>query len=887
MLDNITKKNIDDCRDVLVGKVPDPKSQIEQITLALIYKFMDDMDKEAVEKFKGKAKFFSGEYAKYGWRKLFDPSLSGQDMLALYSEALEKLNTNPNIPELFRNIFKNAYLPYRDPSTLKLFLKYINEFEYSHSEKLGDAFEYLLSVMGSQGDAGQFRTPRHIIDFVTACVNPQKNETILDPACGTAGFLLSAFKHIRNQNSKETEIKTNDNLGNPIIQKILIPTFTPDDRKKLATNFVGYDISPDMVRLSLANMYLHGFATPLIHEYDSLSSEDRWQETFDVILANPPFMTPKGGIRPHKKFGVQANKAEVLFTDYIAEHLNSNGRAGIVVPNGIVATSQTAYKQLRKMLVQDSLIAVISLPAGVFQPYSGVKTSVLILDKRLAKNSKHILFLKIENDGFDLGAQRREIDKNDLPVALAFLETYKNCLNKDGQNLQDIQDLQIAYEHNPANPKIDKILIQTIATLVEKETVLGNKDVVLSAERYFETVKSQTEFELVKLGDVCKFSQGIQVDVNLQSAIKNENQVRFLRIIDFTQGEQEPRYINKPNDKYLVNIDDISMVRYGATGFVCTGLEGVLANNLFKITPTIQNLSKRYLFYILKSNIVQDIIAERNQGVAMPAISFGTLNEVEIPLPPLEIQQQIVAEIEGYQKIIDGAKQIVNHYKPTITINPDWEIVELVEVCKPEYGFTETAKEKGNARFIRITDIGSDGKLKDTDPKYVELTKEAKQSLVVKDDILVARTGATYGKTMIFDEDYPAVFASFLIRLNFDKTKIYPKYYWAFAQSENYIQQAGRLMTGGGQPQFNGNAIVKIQIPLPPVEEQQSIVKAIEEEMQLVNANKRLIEIFEQKIKTKIGEVWGVKEEIEMKEEFLIAAEHKEEYNKPINYEVE
>ena len=173
-----------------------------------------------------------------------------------------------------------------------------------------------------------------------------------------------------------------------------------------------------MVRLSLANMYLHGFATPLIHEYDSLSSEDRWQETFDVILANPPFMTPKGGIRPHKKFGVQANKAEVLFTDYIAEHLNSNGRAGIVVPHGIVATNQTAYKQLRKNLVNDSLLAVISLPAGVFQPYSGVKTSILILDKRLAKKSNHILFLKIENDGFELGSQRKEHDKNDLPKAL-------------------------------------------------------------------------------------------------------------------------------------------------------------------------------------------------------------------------------------------------------------------------------------------------------------------------------------------------------------------------------------------------------------------------------------------------------------------------------------
>lgn len=597
MLDNITKKNIDDCRDVLVGKVPDPKSQIEQITLALIYKFMDDMDKEAVEKFKGKAKFFSGEYAKYGWRKLFDPSLSGQDMLALYSEALEKLNTNPNIPELFRNIFKNAYLPYRDPSTLKLFLKYINEFEYSHSEKLGDAFEYLLSVMGSQGDAGQFRTPRHIIDFVTACVNPQKNETVLDPACGTAGFLLSAYKHILNQN---TDKRQGDKLK-------------PDDRKKLATNFVGYDISPDMVRLSLANMYLHGFATPLIHEYDSLSSEDRWQETFDVILANPPFMTPKGGIRPHKKFGVQANKAEVLFTDYIAEHLNSNGRAGIVVPNGIVATSQTAYKQLRKMLVKDSLIAVISLPAGVFQPYSGVKTSVLILDKRLAKKSQHILFLKIENDGFDLGAQRREIDKNDLPVALQTLEVYKECLSYDK-----------AFEDLPS-----------LATLVEKETVLGNKDIVLSAERYFEAKVSLTEFELAKLEDICDVRDGTHdsptyvMDGFPLVTSKNiiDGKIDFSNVNLISKED-----LDKINKRSLVEDGDIIMPMIGTIGnpiIVKKEREfGIKNVALIKFNEN-SKVNNVYLKYILGSEQINDFFLSEAKGVAQKYVSLGLLRSID------------------------------------------------------------------------------------------------------------------------------------------------------------------------------------------------------------------------------------------------------------------
>jgi len=196
MLDTATKKRIDDCRNILVGKLPDPKAQIEQITIGLIYKFMDDMDKEAIE-LGGTAKFFLGEYEKYNWKNLFDSKVTATDMLGLYSSAIMSMDKNPNIPQLFRNIFKNAYLPYRDPETLKMFLKTIGEFEYAHSEMLGDAFEYLLSIMGSQGDAGQFRTPRHIIDFLVAVVDPQKTDTILDPACGTAGFLISAYKHIR------------------------------------------------------------------------------------------------------------------------------------------------------------------------------------------------------------------------------------------------------------------------------------------------------------------------------------------------------------------------------------------------------------------------------------------------------------------------------------------------------------------------------------------------------------------------------------------------------------------------------------------------------------------------------------------------------------------
>ncbi|HYT43101.1 MAG TPA: N-6 DNA methylase, partial [Methylomirabilota bacterium] len=181
MLNQETKRRIDSARDILVGKVPDPKAQVEQITTALIYKFMDDMDNES-EELGGKARFFVNEYAKYSWSKLLDPRFGGFERLNLYSEALLKMPQNPNLPQLFRNILKDAFLPYRDPETLNLFLKEINDFTYEHSEKLGDAYEYLLSVLGSQGDAGQFRTPRHIIDFIVEVVDPKKDETVLDPA---------------------------------------------------------------------------------------------------------------------------------------------------------------------------------------------------------------------------------------------------------------------------------------------------------------------------------------------------------------------------------------------------------------------------------------------------------------------------------------------------------------------------------------------------------------------------------------------------------------------------------------------------------------------------------------------------------------------------------
>lgn len=628
MLDTPTKKRIDDCRDILVGKLPDPKAQIEQITIGLIYKFMDDMDKEAIE-LGGKSKFFSGNFEKYSWDNLFSTKVTAIEMLGLYTEAISSMDKNPNIPQLFRDIFKNAFLPYRDPETLKLFLRTIGEFEYTHSEKLGDAFEYLLSVMGSQGDAGQFRTPRHIIDFIVKVLDPSKTDSILDPACGTAGFLISAFNHIREKSNHE---------------------LTPDERKRLLKNFTGYDISPDMVRLSLVNMYLHGFSDPHIWEYDTLSSEERWNETADVILANPPFMSPKGGIRPHKKFSISSNRSEVLFVDYMAEHLNPKGRAGIIVPEGVIFQSGTAYKDLRKMLVENYLYAVVSLPAGVFNPYSGVKTSVLLMDKEFAKTNDQLLFVKIDNDGYGLGAQRNAVKGNQLDDAIEIIRQF-------------VKTRFIA-------PQL------TLAHTVPKAEIAKNGDYNLSGERYKVELKSVTEYKKVKLDEYVDFISGLTLSIpdnqsdegvpiiSMNSILENGQLIKNgIRIIKLPKNAK-PNYLKKGD--LLFNWRNGSKHLVGKTAYFDWDGEYTFASFLLGIRTKAEFLNSKFLWSILNYSRAEGKYQSFMRQNVNGLFNREELKIYEIPLPPLSVQEEIVAEIEGYQVEIENYKKMIEEKKQKI-----------------------------------------------------------------------------------------------------------------------------------------------------------------------------------------------------------------------------
>ena len=819
MLDTDTKRRIDTARDILVGKVPDPKSQVEQITIALIYKFMDDIDVES-EEFGGKRSFFAGEYARYGWAKLMRSGLGGHETLNLYAEAIATMPENPGIPPLFRDIFKNAYLPYRDPETLRAFLKTIDEFTYDHSERLGDAFEYLLSVLGSQGDAGQFRTPRHIIDFIVGILEPKKGETVLDPACGTAGFLISSYKHILTANT--------DPQG--------ASTLTPDDKGRLAANFKGYDISPDMVRLSLVNMYLHGFTDPHIVEYDTLTSEERWNEYADVILANPPFMSPKGGIRPHNRFSVKSKRSEVLFVDYMAEHLLPSGRAGIIVPEGIIFQSQNAYKQLRKMLVEGYLVAVVSLPVGVFNPYSGVKTSILILDKSLAKKTDRIAFFKVENDGFDLGAQRRPIDKNDLPQVQCEIAEYLHLL-RTREMLEDFQ---------PA-----------LGLLAEKEKIAANGEYNLSGQRYRESITRATCWPMVALGEVCELVRGVtysrkdEVRECGYQVLRANNIARDTSRLDLSEIRRISYATKFPDEKKLRKSDIFiclasgSKSHIGKVAFIADDMDYYFGGFMGAIRVKPKFLSPAYLFHQLSQSRFNDFLREQITGANINNLGSKLLYRFQIPLPPLEVQKEIVAEIEGYQKVIDGARAVVDNYRPHIAIDPDWPMVSIKEICELGRGRVISRRDINNnpgpypVYSSQTSDEGIFGRLEsyDFDGEYVTWTTDGANAGTV-----FYRTGK-FSCTNVCGTLKSRGDAENRVDMRF------------IAQVLGQVAKSYVIQVGN--PKLMNKEVAKIAIPVPPLTTQDRIVAEIEAEQALVSANNELIACFEKKTQNTLARVWG------------------------------
>ncbi|MNS28573.1 putative type I restriction enzymeP M protein [compost metagenome] len=482
-------------------------------------------------------------------------------------------------------------------------------------------------------------------------IDPQKNEVILDPACGTAGFLISAYKHILKQNTtgvaSRNDIRTDGDAAEQALEspkRYKGDLLSPEDRGGLARNIKGYDISPDMVRLSRVNMFLHDFKEPLVEEYDTLTSEDKWGETADVILANPPFMSPKGGIIPHNRFQVPSKRSEVLFVDYIAEHLTPNGRAAIVVPEGVIFQSQSAYVALRKMLVESNLAAVISLPAGVFNPYSGVKTSILILDRAVAKAGKHVAFFKIENDGFALGAQRKAVKGSQLTQVKKELGAWLLASRAGG----------------------GEILESSIGFSVLRSDILAEGSVTLSAERYVTRDGTQSGFPMVSLGDKAIFK--VEAGGTPKSDVPEywNGDIAWATLVDLpatnfiTEISGTARTISEAglrgSSAKMLPVNSVLVSSRATIGRIAINRIPLATNQGFKNIVIVDHTRALAEYVALAVTRLVPTMQSWATGGTFAELSKSKFCELEIPLPPLEVQREIVAEVEGYQQEMEAAK---------------------------------------------------------------------------------------------------------------------------------------------------------------------------------------------------------------------------------------
>ncbi|MGF2410685.1 type I restriction-modification system subunit M [Ferruginibacter sp.] len=350
----------------------------------------------------------------------------------------------------------------------------------------GDVYEMLLSEIASAGKNGQFRTPRHIIKLMAELVQPQLGQLIADPACGTGGFLLGAYQYILTDlvRKKQPDKLQTDEDG--FERAAISAALTQKVKTVLDQSFIGYDIDNTMVRLGLMNMMMHGIDEPTIDYKDTLSKTYNETNRYNIIMANPPFTgnIDKGDINETLK--LPTTKTELLFVERIFTMLKMGGTAAVIVPSGVIQNSGKAFEAVRKLIIdQAELKAVIALPSGVFKPYAGVSTAILIFTK--GGETNQVWFYDMQADGYTLDDKRNKIAETDLPD---IVQRYK------GRNAKKDSDRKLKYFMVP-----------------KKEIVANNYDLNLST--YKEEVYEEVKYEK----PVVIFGKLEMIEGNIQSGL--------------------------------------------------------------------------------------------------------------------------------------------------------------------------------------------------------------------------------------------------------------------------------------------------------------------------------------------------------------------------------
>lgn len=495
------------------GGITNPLTVVEQITF-LMYARMLDMNEQADEKRSARTnkpfnRRFSDQYQHLRWQNI--RHLGAEELYKTVKDELfpffASSSNEQNEGSLFAEFMKDAQLMIQKQSLLVKAVEMVNDLPLDNSDTKGDLYEYLLSKLTTAGINGQFRTPRHIIRAMVEMLDISKTTRLCDPATGTGGFLSVAYEYLLEKYTSPEGVereKLFDEEGKPLrdiygnqVENALYSgdLFEGEDRHHIDSDmFHGFDFDATMLRVAAMNLVMHGIKAPDIHYQDTLSQSFKEKfpksakEGFDVILANPPFKgsLDEEDVCPEILRKVKTKKTELLFVALIERMLKIGGQSATIVPDGVLFGSSKAHVQLRQLLVDNNqLEAVISLPSGVFKPYAGVSTAILIFTK--GGSTDHVWFYDVQADGFSLDDKRTPIKDNDLPSLVAKFKA---------------RDKAVAT--SDANDKTKK------AFWVSKDDITSNK-YDLSINRYKEVVYEEEVYEAPK--DILTKLMGLENDI--------------------------------------------------------------------------------------------------------------------------------------------------------------------------------------------------------------------------------------------------------------------------------------------------------------------------------------------------------------------------------------
>lgn len=709
------------------------------------------------------------------------------------------------------------------------------------SDVKGDAFEYFLKASTStKNDLGEYFTPRHIVKTMVRLVNPQIGEKIYDPFCGTGGFLIESFRYIHN-NMARTEAN----------MKIL-----------RESTVYGNEIT-NTARITKMNMILAGDGHSNIEMKDSLANPVDGTETymdesgkihhrgFDIVLANMPYSqkTKYGSL-----YDLPSTNGDSICVQHCMKAINSaapNGRMALVVPEGFLFRKDLT-KTREYLLDHCQLQSIISLPQGVFLPYTGVKTDIIYATKvnqkvKSSEKKKTFWYFDVKSDGYTLDNHRRKLDS---PSDLSKYEEYRK-LDEDQAN----DMLKVGFEVIPLSKvrQNSSILVGSrYRTQTEKNTKYPL--ISLSDENYFQICSGGTPSSTVP-----EYWNG---DINwiTLADLPADDFVTEIRTTQRTISEQG---LNNSNAKLLPKNTVVVSTRatIGRVGIARTELA---TNQGFKniIVRRPDEILPEYVAYILTSQT--DFMMRLASGATFKEISKENFCTIQIPLLPIEQQRQLVLDIAGYRKVIAGAQAIVNGYHPHLPCLADVATKTLDEIAtfRPAKDEIKNLPSDTDVSFVPMASLNTfDASFEATETRKLGDVSSG-FTYFKNNDILLAKITPCFenGKAGIAHNLKNGIgFGSTeYIVIRADESVVYPEWIFYYINTREFIDGGKPFMTGtAGQQRIDINYVKQYQIPVPSLEEQKILLDEIHREQALIKPSKQIIDVFTAKIDTRIKEIWG------------------------------